>query len=551
MKRFTAIFTVLCLLFAAVSCSGGAPDATGTQSTAAQNTTESSITESTTSKTEDIRIPEKPMLPHPAIEEINAGVEKTLAQDSFAVVVISDFFPTYIGGGTHPAIPQYKYGQALTVAGAGSESPVFSLETKTQTPSYNSGKELPEKNIYFDGESYYVSYMGVNAKIAKSGVNTAAPREFIIPLLAKLPADTAEPAHSVQKEYSIYEIELPKKDVGSTLADLDAALSAEIARRLEGEFELTITSATVTVTVNLDGYITDYNIAYKAALKLGGEQTASYTIESRIETTFIGVGSTYVPASPAEPESYTALASENDIPRSLFNSAADAIGGLDSANVTEEITLDRKELNGSYTTIISNSGTFSAGKGDELEWRKSNVIGIYGEAGTRHEVYYKDGFYYVEETGLKYTPEDFARLFGGSAESVKAPILPEGSVLAAQIVYENGSENAWAPIVFKLSEEAYAEVFADQIEAAVSHVAGEYDLWKYSVTGNTATAVINKEGYLTDIYTDFSIEVIVNINGSKFAFGANVSYTAFYVNTGTVVQVHHLEGYENYTEYKQ
>lgn len=551
MKRFTAILAVLCLLFAAVACNGGRPAVTTPQSTAAQNTTENPKTESTTSQTEASKIPEKPVLSHPAIEEINEGVEKTLALDNYCAVVISDMFPTYTGGGAHPAIPQYTHGQTLTVANAGSESPVFSLETKTRTPSYNSGKELPDKNVYFDGESYYVSYMGVNAKVAGNGMSsTPSPKEFILPLLAKLPADTAEPVHSVQKDYSIYEIELEKSEANTVLAELRAALARKVSAAMGSACEVGISSATVTITVDTEGYITDYNIEFSASIMLGGEHTASYKLNSRIETTFVGIGHEHVPAAPENPGSYTALENENDILLAMFNSAAGAVNGLGSATIYEETTVNRKELTGSNTEIKVSRSKSYAGKGDALTVRESTVTGINGGEFERHEVYFKEGFFYVEETGTKYTPEDFEKLYGGIG-SYAIPSLPWGSALSAQVIYESDTDSSWAPISFKMSEEAFAAAFAERIDAAARTVAGKYDIWKYSVSNASFTGIVNKAGYLTALHINFSIEVIVDINGAKFAFSAAVESSVYCIDLGTEAEIPPLQGYENYKEYKQ
>ncbi|MBQ8447846.1 MAG: hypothetical protein IJX27_02815 [Clostridia bacterium] len=531
MKRFTAILSALCIVFAAVSCRGGGATSATPQGTIAQNTTEYTKTESTTSTTESAAKPQKPTFLHPAVEAINESIDNTLMLESFSALLGAE---VYIYEENEKNTVDYVYHRMnITASGMNTAKPCFLMESRAGE-NYS---ETFDTRVYFEGRNYYISQFGIDAKIpASDGESFPSPKEIIRPVIPKFASDKAFEGSVSYKDYDIHTLRAKGGDAGAILAEVQAALTAEIAKRTNRTFTLAPTSADINVKLDADSRLSEYITLAEFDLSFEGEHAEKMHVIINTSVKFNGIGEAHTPKAPENTESFISVNSRSEVPHALFTSFAARTNENGKQDIEETVSIKRKELGGSYTPINVSSKKQLSVSGEEGAWLESSVYSIEGRNGKKtSSIYFKDNFYYVlDESGArKYGAESFEENFGYTGCAEKIPVFGREHIIFADIKSADSGENSLAAVTFILNNDAFTMIFSEYVGKTARHIAGEHGIWNYNVKNNTVDAVLDSEGFVESLTLSFDIDVIVNINGAKFSFPAKVSLAASFITPGT------------------
>lgn len=547
MKKLTAILTVLCLAAAIVSCrSGSQTTSASTQSTLFDSTSETQKTESTTSSSEGTKKPEKPEFVHPAIAEINEGIEKTLALDSVSAKINSSIFVHSSGLNGSSSLQTFVFNQALTAADMQSSLPELSLETKVKPDGTLADVMPQDSKLYAVGEKCYLSRHGINALLPRSKAEAPSPKEMLSTALIKLPASEEEPKGNITESLSIYNFNFPVAKAKDFVSALESELYYRISERKGEEFELSLSSnVSIDITVNREGYIVSY--ALNCSFMARFDDNTSSLIQLTVSTEFTDVGGEVRPEAPENAADYVYVNSMEEMPLMLFISSASKMNSLASTSVFRLLGVTRTELDGTKTILLEEAYKNKSLSGGVC-WRETARGGIYESDLSERDVYFKDGFYYDAGKKLKYSREDYEALFGGNALSPCAPDISEAKIISAEIESKNLKSYY---VTITLEDDDFKRIFKDEIEKAARYVAGENEIWNYTVKNCSLSATVSKDGYIDSFKLAFETEVIVTIGNSKFAFTATVTDSYQFINPGEEATVPAPEGFKNFTEYEK
>jgi len=547
MKRYTAILVVLCVALSAFSCSGDGT-AVPSQGTTAQNTAESIKTESTTSKTEAT---EKPEFLHPAIEEINESIDKTLASDHLSAEIHTDFFVFDAAPGT---------GWFTT-----HRQNVFSEQEENAQEKFlieTSGEQdmdpILASSVLFDGSSYYISHLGVNAKIPKSGVSSVTPpRELISPAIPKLASDK-DISHfdiDIDPDFSSYHYGIPGEFLNTTFCPLTSALKKEIGKRTDIPFELTTSISNINITVNADGTLAEYLTAFSATLNLVGEEFRMLKITAEVKVTFSPAESEL--SAPENAQSFITLGSEQEIPFTALKKATEKTAQSKILFSSDIITVSKKELDGSITPMEISSQKIYDGSNMSIDFSVKKQSGAPLSVGSA--VFAKGACYLLEnrytvagsppsEIKTRYSPEDFEALYG-YRDMYVPHVFDSGEVVFTHQNYPLRSGSISTILEFTVSEEEFLRSFGAQAAAVARAVAGGREIWRYDVKNCSVSVYINKEGYIEFYNIRFETEVNVIINGKKFALKAEATDVFTISSDAQSIKVNIPNDAEIYTPY--
>ena len=544
MKRFTAILTALCISFSVAACGkGGNASSATVQSSTAQNTTENTKPESTTSKTEATAKPQKPEFTHPATEEINESIDELISRQYLKAKVSTGF-----------SLDSHRVSYSHTLHSAKSdENMAFSLEThgSLETNGAISTQTNIDETIYFDGEHYYISLYGIDAKIPPEGVENIAPCEDMLRLiLPKLPKDSPVPSYNIGADYTNYKVMLDTEYADKVYSDFKNAILAKIpilapdTERLGESFSVSVSSALLELTLDADGKISRFNTLLYLHYTPEGNEAPIFVADVEISIITEECGS--APKAPENAEIYIAMNSQSDIPFVILQKAAAQTNEYSTLSSSETFYISKKELDGSLTPI---QATVKKAKvGDARREQFAYINALTGAGKDISDIYYSEGFFYVksEQGELKYTAHDFESVYGYTG--VYVPLFDEAPVFSSSS-YGKSEEQTMATLEFTLDDKKFAEKFGEQICRAASLVAGERELAGYTAKNNFVTFSVDKSGYVR--YYNISFDIIINviINGNKFAFTAEVSDTVSFSPQTSIIDTNLPEGYESYTEY--
>ena len=532
MKRFTAILTVLCFALALFSCSSGGEAATTatSRSTAAQNTTEYTKTESTTSKTE---APKKPEFLHPATEEINESIDKTLSKENICAVISTDIFAE----AQNRTLDTLYNCVKIMSGGMNSSSPTFLLESVT-SDKYTSGTDT---SIYFSDGSYYISELGVKAKIPASGVSgISTPKELLLPLIAKIDSDEYRVLVTVGEKENSHLLQIDEPKAGETFRSVVKAMSEAIARNTSREFSLSLKKAELNVIVNADCFLTSYSSSMEFSLVFtDGGENSELTLNVNTKVDFINEGNESAPLAPDDIASYTELSSQNEIPLLLFGSAAGKTSALESYRINELLDIRKKELNGSRVNITLNTQKSYASSEAYARWLENAVLQTVGKNDAKNfNIYCDGGFCFVKNGSdtVRYSTGEFKNKFLYSVNAPCIPILEISDVLSYTVRADASSKES-SEVSLTLTDTAFAQKFSEYVGKAAYYTVPQDDIWSFKAKNNRVTLSVGSNGYIEKCEILFDIEVIVNINGSKFSFSAEVIDSVEFIAPGEEVQV--------------
>lgn len=544
MKRFTAVLAVLCVALSAFSCSGDGT-AVSVQGTSPQNTTESIKTESTTSGTE---VTGKPEFTHPAIEEINESIEKTLTLECVFADISSEFF-VRDSMSTHAEHTMYQ--QLALAERENGAAEKFIIQSRTF--SFN------DKTVYFDGSEYYVSYLGVNAKIPQSGVSSVTPpRELIAAAISKFPSDENVDNLSIdiRDSFTIYSYTLRESERTEMFGTLLSSLEKTIGGRTEKDFRLTAERIHVNICVNADGLLGSYDTVLDLKLTLDGVEPRSVNINASVSVAFLTAEGGLTP--PEGTEACTPLESEAEIPLILLQNATDKTGESKILRSSDTMTVSKRELDGSITPISISSTKVSSGTEMRENFTSRNILGSLA-MWSGSAIFTGDAYYVLENrrtsissgitaTKVKYSPEDFERIFG-YRDMYKPHTFSKSEITFAPSFTPVESDDHLAIVDFTVSEKEFLAAFGEQAAKAARAVAGEYEIWQYNVANCAVSASITKDGYIDSYNISFDLEVSVTINDKKFAFKAEVTDVLSISHEKQSEAIYHPGDLEGYTEY--
>jgi hypothetical protein len=558
MKRFTAILAVLCVAFTAFSCSGGESTAPA-KGTSAQNTAESIKTESTTSTTE---APEKPEFLHPAIEEINESIDKMYASDSFFAGISTSFNITE-NSIKHPDTTVYT--QTVSLESKENGKKVFLIKTDGEKLNTVTGvpkqTEFFEKSVFFDGESYYISHLGIDAKIPESGVSSiTSPEELIYTIAQKFTSDKEIPYFDIEidPDTTRYSYCVPGEFLDTTFKPLISALEEEIRKRTDTPTELDSSASAINIWVNADGTLSTYSVVLSTTVSLSGEKPRVITVETVVSLSFSY--SAGAPTAPDGAEDFIPLRSEQDIPLTVLKNAAEKTAESKILSSCDTFEISKKELDGSITSIDFLSNKVSDGAGIAESVSSVKLTGGTAYSSVDASLVFAGGNYYVRktimasplakptETKTVYSPEDFENIYGPLGMHV--PHVTEGSdAVFSPYIPQVGKDGVRYTLEFSVGEEAFLGAFGEQTERVALAVADGHEIWKYNVKNCKVTAAIGTDGKITAYSISFETEVYVIINGKKFAFKAEASGTSEFSSAEQNITVTIPQDAKSYTKY--
>lgn len=546
MKRFTAILTVLCIALSAVSCkSGGSTAASATvHSTASQNTTEKPKTESTTSKTE---APQKPQFVHPAIEEIGGSIEHALEAE-LKNANINAIFRFREENEANRTQITFTHSIRAQQTASGQK---FTLQTRATSPN----TYFPEKNIYFDGSDYFVSYFGINAKIPPSGMeNVTEPQTMLKNILVPLPKDLV-PLYDTTSAYTHYTKEIPADRIASMFEGIVNEILKEAKNKTGEECKLEAKSANMQLNVKANGknfnYLSYYQIKLVFSLKTEGEMPKTYDVSLDLSANIFTGNQADPIEEPEGTEKYAPISSQSEIFVLLLNNATDKINASKLVSATETLCISKKELTGNITPIsVTVRKTLKQSEGGLLLREITSYETGMPDA-EETDVYAEGAYFYVKEgeSTLKYTQEEFESVFGYLPD-IKFPSFKDEITSVSGSYSDLHAYQTLATLDFEVDPAFFAKKFAEQTARAAKYVAGEREIWNYTVKNARVTAAIDKNGNIQFYGLYFDMEVTVIINGKKFALKAEVTDSVSLAVNEESLSTQAPEGYESYPEFK-
>ena len=485
---------------------------------------------------------QKPEFLHPAIDEINKGIEKALSLES-ANANISARIKVFANSGKTESSVFYSH--SIVASRLQTGKPIFISEKQT---SLSESLQIAHENIYFDGESYYISTLGVHAKVPESGAESvASPKDLLFSVLKSISSNEKIISSSMEKERNLHLLEISAEKASVFFPEIFASLHKRAESIGTGAIAITVKKCELSVSVDANGFIEEYALQVSIAVLAeteGGEKT-DYTLTANISASFSGAGSVHEPQAPEDLGIFVPMESQKDIPLLILKLASDKNTALLSFAASERLTARKKELSGAYSDIdVLFSRLFSDENGDE-RWFESADIG-----GAR-EFYFRDGLYYAHIGGKteQYEKETFASTFGFSQN-----YMPDLTMLTSDVSsYEifKGSDGGKVYVNIALTDEALRKKFAEHIGKSACILVDGYEVWSASASGGTLEIQIGESGYIEEYTVKYDIRVIANINGSKFAFSGTVQGKTKLLNIGEKAEVPTPEWYESYIAHIQ
>jgi hypothetical protein len=546
MKRFTAILAVLCIALASFSCGGGGN--ASAQSGTTKNTTESTKTESTTSKTEA----PKPEFIHPAIEEINNSIEKALSSDRISASISSDF---YVQDKQSYFAEKKEHRHLIFSEAKENEAENFIICSDMLAPG--------NKTVYFDGSDYYVSYLGVNAKIPQSGASDMlTPHKLISAAIPKFISDENVKDLDIEifDSSTQYNYTVTQSEQEEMFKDFFASLEKAIREQTKKDFAFISKAFNVAIYVNADGSLDTYNITFDLTLAIDDAKEQAFVIRGTVTTAFSYAEESLEP--PKDTESFVPISSEKEIPYLVLKNAAEKTAQSGILYSKDSIDLFVNELDGSQTSFSITTEKASDGTNirERISARRSQ--GYYGFSET---VIFAGGEYYqaknkfssseIEfQSKTKYSKEDFEALYGG-LEMYIPHIFDKNEIeFSHNIASGSSDEQIKYMLGFYVSEEEFLAAFGAQAVRVAETVADGREIWKYNVESCKVSVAINTEQKIEFYELSFKTEVYVIINGKKFVVKADVTdvFTISPDAEGTKIDIpQNAETYTPYTAEKQ
>ena len=513
MKRLTAVLTVLCIAVTLFSCAG---DGTfvSPSSTAAQNTTESIKTESTTSATE---APGKPEFYHPSIEEINNAIDKTVGAKTVNATLSSVFQVRESTKNTFE-LTTYEYNIVSEQLIGAPER--FSLN---ETSKHNISL-YPEKNIYFDGHDYYLSYLGANVKVPQSGMTEQiSPRSLISAALPKLNWGKSIPEFKISQSHTLFTYTLKSSELKGNFASITDGIEKEIHRRTENGFELTLKGASLRVQALPDGSLHTHASALDYTLTIYGKENRIFHITAEVTVSVSGHEEEKSPLPPDGAENYVQLASQSEMPILIFQSIAENRKESGCFLNSSAINISKKELDGSRKEMKLTSQK-SVDSENPQSWQNKTRITLNNSNKLFEEIVCVNGIVYVksEHSKMKYSEEDFNKIFRCNGMSLP-DAFGKSDVLAAEIKKEPKLNAALLSFEFALTGEGLQKMFPEQVETAARCTAGGEKISEYELKNCRVSAKISPEGIILEYDIYFDITVNISVNDKKFALTSAVS----------------------------
>ena len=502
MKRTLALILAAVLAVTIASCGrdGNTPAPVSTQGTSGK-----SDTLRHTSQT-DVAT-QKPVPPvHPAVAEVNRAVDRTLSADECR---FTQSVTLSLDGGVRGS------SETIHISGANTLSPSVAI-LNIRNPDY---PYYPE-NIYFKDGYYYVSEFDVMAKIPENG-GFDIDRYMVLRPLVMRKINGVIPTDKVYAGYDSYTYLLDSETTNAVFAEFidsfDGTVSVE-DRTVSGIIKGGESS--VTVHVSNSGKVSYYSLNME--FKVYDSADSSKTPMRGVVNVSIKYDS-YIPAGgvqiPENGNGYVELERYGDISELIFGSAVAELLATDAYSLSSEALLTVRGISGLLRMfeISSQRRWDSRGKGSPI-WCETTVI--RGDAADiSSEVFCADNVCYENRGGVKTRFPDYDYI-GLYSQSIDTDIDGDDIIYSAFSRTEAGKS-----LEISVSGSGFYEKFEKRVTCAAAIMAGGNRVTGITVKKADLSAQISNEGYISSMVLEYDMEIIFEVDGSKFAIMGTVYET--------------------------
>ena len=533
MKRLFSLFLVLLMTVSIIACnkSGKGPALISTAST--DTTSASSSGKKSTTK-----IPIPPLPDDPAVSEINKAISKTVSADSYRY--------------THYRESEYADGSFKNVSCSGETVQLFSEGVLSVTDRRDSA-ESKFKNFKGDfilsGGYYYLSLMGIRAKLPR---NEETDSVFDTEALLGEPSEkmyripsSCNISDKVNRDDTVYTVTFDAEDLPELLEEYLSGfpLTYTLFEKEYGTAKK-ITGAVITVCVARDGYIKSYKLHTESSVTvpelkdkaIGSFRTDEYFI-------YQSYGESASAQIPAEPEKYAEIEKYGNIPVLLF---AKSLGKTYApGNYVRNLNTNVMVYGLGIITYTDVSTQIWEQNSNALPiWRESTSFSSGSEQRTA-ELYHDGSYFYVKDGEKKF------KIRKDLYEAARAENeLRAAKPISAEDIdkYTFSASNDRIYFEFALDPVSFSVKYAELVDKALSFAKTDRDILSVSVKNAQIYATINADGYIEEYTVSCEIEMILDINGSKFAVTVEASEALDISPMQEGYKILPPEGYAEYPE---
>lgn len=533
MKRIFSLFLVLLMTVSIVACnkSGKGPALISTAST--DTTSASSSGKESTSK-----IPIPPLPDDPAVSEINEAISKTVSADSYRY--------------THYRESEYADGSFKNVSYSGETVQLFSegvLSVTDRRDSAESKFKNHKGDFILSGGYYYLSLMDIHAKLPRneetdSVFDTEALLGEPSKKMYRIPS-SCNISDKVNRDDTVYTVTFDAEDLPELLEEYLSGfpLTYTLFEKEYGTAKK-ITGAVITVYVARDGYIKSYKLHTESSVTvpelkdkaIGSFRTDEYFI-------YQSYGESASAQIPAEPEKYAEIEKYGNIPVLLF---------AKSLEKTDTIENSLRDLNtyikiydiGISTYIKAYTKIFEQNMQTIPVWLESTTFSSESEL-WKYKLYSDGNYFYIKDREKEFKAKK------GVYEAVRAEsVVRPSTPLSAEDIrkYTFSVYNDRISFEFLLHPESFRAKYQKLVDKALSFVETDHDILSVSVRDAQIYGKIDTNGYIEEYNVSYEIEIILNINGLKFAIKVSASESLSVLPIEEGVSILPPEGYEAYPE---
>jgi hypothetical protein len=204
-------------------------------------------------------------------------------------------------------------------------------------------------------------------------------------------------------------------------------------------------------------------------------------------------------------------------------------------------TSPENSIFGAYTEI---EGTVYS---QNETWREFYTSQTDGKE-TYRDVYFGDGYYYLDDNGKKSVIP--ASLF--SPDLTISPLYRlhhiEGNDIYDVLMQED--KNGTVKISAKIEGEAFSQKYKDNLAQTAFIISGGREISRILIHSADLTVAITDIGankYVVSYSLSYSIDIIIDIGGAKFAVSVNALITVKNTDIGEIIPVPPPDGYAEYT----